>query len=93
MVSKTSAHLPCLMLPVSVLQRHLDFFSAKHREKLIQTLLPIQLILIPCHLQVDVLEEGPQVCRALHSIQSISQPSLNQHVELTHVASRTSRTL
>ena len=62
----TAAHLPCPILHVSLAGHHLDFFPTKHSKELIQALLPIQLVLIPRHLQVDVLEEGPQICRALH---------------------------
>ena len=75
MACNTAIHLPCLILPVSSAGHHLDFFPAKRSKELIQTLLPIQLVLIPRHLQVDVLEEGPQVCRALHGIHtSVGHP-------------------
>lgn len=66
MACKTARYLSCLVLPVSSTGHHLDFFPAEHSKELIQALLPIQLVLIPRHLQVDVLEQGPQVCRALH---------------------------
>ena len=37
-------------------KRYLDFLATKHRQELIQSLLPVQLILIAGHLQVDVLQ-------------------------------------
>ena len=76
---KCAAHLSCLALPVSSAGHHLDFFPTQHSKELIQTLLPIQFILIPRHLQVDVLEEGPQICRALHGIHTIiSHPLISK---------------
>lgn len=63
----------------------LNFFAAQHREQLIQTLLPVELILIARHLQINMLEKRPCGSRALH------HPSYDQQPELSCPAGKNCR--